>query len=304
MFKVLLCFLALSSIDYGYGLAEFGANESLPVVMWHGMGDTCCFSFSLGSFRTFLIDILGSNTYVKSIRIGNNVVEDYESGYFVHPNKQIDDACHQIASDPKLKNGYNAIGFSQGSQFLRAVAQRCPEPRINNLISLGGQHQGVFGLPNCPSLSSKTCDKFRKMLNYAAYTSWLQSYLVQATYWHNPLKEEIYRKSSTFLADINNELTINQTYVENLKKLNKFVLVKFSNDTIVQPIDTEWFQFYTPNQDKVIQPFAESNAVKNLGLNDLVASNKIVFLETVGNHLKFTTKWFKANILPYLNGDI
>lgn len=27
-------------------------------------------------------------------------------------------------------------------QFRRAVAQRCPEPRINNLISLGGQHQG------------------------------------------------------------------------------------------------------------------------------------------------------------------
>lgn len=26
--------------------------------------------------------------------------------------------------------------------FRRAVAQRCPEPRMNNLISLSGQHQG------------------------------------------------------------------------------------------------------------------------------------------------------------------
>lgn len=81
-------------------------------------GDTCCFSFSLGSFRDFLIDVLGPKTYVKSIRIGDNVIEDYESGYFVHPNKQIENACHQIASDPNLKDGYNAIGFSQGSQFL------------------------------------------------------------------------------------------------------------------------------------------------------------------------------------------
>lgn len=40
----------------------------------------------------------------------------------------------------------------------------------------------------------------------------------------------------------------------------RFVLVKFSNDTIVQPIDTEWFQFYVPNQDKQIQAFSESNA--------------------------------------------
>lgn len=127
---------------------------------------------------------------------------------------------------------------------------------------------------------------------FFTYFSWMQDYLVQATYWHNPFEEDEYRKYSTFLADINNELTINQTYVENLRKLNKwvgdnnlmtsywqiriafgcnwftltfdrihrFVLVKFSEDTIVQPIDTEWFQFYTPNQDKVIQPLAESNA--------------------------------------------
>lgn len=81
-------------------------------------GDTCCFSFSLGSFRDFLIDILGPNAYVKSIRIGNNVVEDYESGYFVHPDKQVEEACRQISSDPMLQNGYNAVGFSQGSQFL------------------------------------------------------------------------------------------------------------------------------------------------------------------------------------------
>lgn len=39
---------------------------------------------------------------------------------------------------------YNAIGFSQGSQFLRAVAQRCPHG-MKTLISFGGQHQGVYG---------------------------------------------------------------------------------------------------------------------------------------------------------------
>lgn len=82
------------------------------------LGDTCCFSFSLGSFRDLLKTLLGPDTYVKSIRIGNNVVEDYESGYFVHPNKQVEDVCKQIAEDKMLQNGYNAIGFSQGAQFL------------------------------------------------------------------------------------------------------------------------------------------------------------------------------------------
>jgi palmitoyl-protein thioesterase len=66
-------------------------------------------------------------------------------------------------------NGYNAIGFSQGGQFLRAVAQRCPLG-MKNLITLGGQHQGVYGLPNCPALSKKTCEYFREMLSYGAYS--------------------------------------------------------------------------------------------------------------------------------------
>lgn len=81
-------------------------------------GDTCCFLFSLGSFRDLLRDLIGPDTYIKSIRIGNNVIEDFESGYFVHPNKQVESACREIANDPELQNGYNAIGFSQGSQFL------------------------------------------------------------------------------------------------------------------------------------------------------------------------------------------
>ena len=127
-----------------------------------------------------------------------------------------------MKNDGNLTDGYNAIGFSQGGQFLRAIAQRCPEPMMNNLVTLGGQHQGVFGLPYCPSLSSKTCEYFRELLNYAAYEKWVQNYLVQATYWHDPLNEGSYKKYSTFLADINNELERNEDYVTNLQKLNKY----------------------------------------------------------------------------------
>jgi palmitoyl-protein thioesterase len=33
-------------------------------------------------------------------------------------NKQVEQACTMIKEDPKLKDGFNAIGFSQGAQFL------------------------------------------------------------------------------------------------------------------------------------------------------------------------------------------
>ena len=60
----------------------------------------------------------------------------------MNANEQIDNVCAQVKADPKLKNGYNSVGFSQGGQFLRALAQRCPDPPMMNLISVGGQHQG------------------------------------------------------------------------------------------------------------------------------------------------------------------
>lgn len=125
--------------------------------------------------------------------------------------------------------------------FSRALAQRCPNPPIKNLVSFGGQHQGVFGLPECPSLSQQSCEYMRKVLNYAAYEKyilfcdillqiinndchprrWVQKLLVQATYWHDPLNEAEYKAKSTFLADINNERAVNQTYIDNLQKLER-----------------------------------------------------------------------------------
>lgn len=46
------------------------------------------------------------------------VFQDIENGYFLNANKQVEEVCKQLASDPELKDGYNALGFSQGGQFL------------------------------------------------------------------------------------------------------------------------------------------------------------------------------------------
>ncbi|ALC48702.1 Ppt1 [Drosophila busckii] len=275
-------------------------NKSvLPVVLWHGMGDTCCFKFSLGSIKK-LIEEQTNGTYVRSLKIGANVVLDYESGFFIHPNKQVDFVCKLLADDVRLSNGYNAIGFSQGGQFLRAVAQRCPNPPMRTLISLGGQHQGVYGLPKCPTLSVSSCEYISQLLNHAAYESWVQNDLVQATYWHDPLHESNYKLKSSFLADINNELYINEGYAENLNKLKKLVLVKFLNDTIVQPKESQWFEFYAPGQDTQILPLNQSKVYKNLRLDQLAKHGKLQFLSTEGDHLAISKAWFIENLVPLL----
>eukprot|EP00091_Calanus_sinicus_P012865 TRINITY_DN28751_c0_g1_i1.p1 TRINITY_DN28751_c0_g1~~TRINITY_DN28751_c0_g1_i1.p1 ORF type:complete len:145 (-),score=35.19 TRINITY_DN28751_c0_g1_i1:52-462(-) len=75
-----------------------------------------------------------AGVYVHSIMIGSNIVVDMESGFFRDTNRQVSEVCEMMANDPELQDGYNAIGFSQGGQFLRAVAQRCPNPPMKNLV--------------------------------------------------------------------------------------------------------------------------------------------------------------------------
>ncbi|XP_020629307.1 palmitoyl-protein thioesterase 1-like [Orbicella faveolata] len=197
-----LCFAALVASLFTCCLAN--SNGTVPVILWHGMGDSCCNPLSMGSIKSMLEDKI-PGIYVRSLMIGDSIIQDMENGFFMNANDQIKQVCEKVAADPKLKDGYNALGFSQGGQFLRALAQRCPNPPMLNLISFGGQHQGVYGFPRCPGDNSTICDYIRKLLNLGAYESWIQDFLVQAEYWHDPLNEEEYRDKSIFLADINQE---------------------------------------------------------------------------------------------------
>ncbi|XP_046397082.1 palmitoyl-protein thioesterase 1 [Ischnura elegans] len=274
------------------------ASNPVPIVLWHGMGDNCCNSGSMGAIKQFLEESI-PGVYVKSIMIGQNPVEDSENSLFLNANKQIEMACKIISEDTQLANGYNAIGFSQGGQFLRALVQRCAQPQMINLISVGGQHQGVYGFPHCYYPTHKWCDYVRKILNYGAYFSWVQNSLVQAEYWHDPVNEDAYKKGSIFLADINNEITINKTYITQLTKLKNFVMVKFNNDTMVEPRESEWFEFYTPGQAKYITSLRKSDIYiqDRLGLRQMDKAGKLHFLSVNGQHLQFTWDWFVKNIV-------
>ena len=162
-------------------------------------------------------------------------MEERIASIFGDANEQVQQACDIIAADPNLANGYHAIGFSQvfhcevgwcilikhfapskprfkflhlqGSQFMRAVAQRCPNPPIKNLISMAGQHQvgkkllkigyfisfclpkkisigysfkGIFGAPACPGEMFTLCEIMRRLLTLGAYTDPIQDILIQA----------------------------------------------------------------------------------------------------------------------------
>ena len=46
------------------------------------------------------------------------VAQDMENGFLMNANDQISLVCSKLKNDSKLASGFNAIGFSQGGQFL------------------------------------------------------------------------------------------------------------------------------------------------------------------------------------------
>lgn len=86
---------------------------SIPVVLWHGLGDD-----HLESIKQIIRENVGDKVYIKSIQMGVDSIQDTESGIFVHPNDQIQAVCLEVTADDNLSNGFHAIGFSQGAQFL------------------------------------------------------------------------------------------------------------------------------------------------------------------------------------------
>ena len=288
------------------------ASASLPVVIWHGMGDSGS-SSGMGRIKGLIEGTLG--VYVLSIETGSNQAKDVFSGFFGNVNDQVAVVCDQIRKTPELSGGYNAVGFSQGGQFLRAVAERCQHtgPAMNILVTLGSQHQGVLNVPGCEEtalgllegdsdgkdLSLSPCSAMQALLAQGAYSSLVQPRVVQAQYFKDPKQIDKYFEKSIFLADINNERqggVKNQQYKTNLASLSNLVLFRFTNDTTVVPRDSAWFSFFNGSS---LVPLEEQALYKEdwIGLQELDVTGRLELKEIEGPHMHFSLSWFKTEVI-------
>ena len=152
----LLSFTISASSLFSSSLVTLSSNIEIlahptvyrPILIWHGMGDSCCNPQSIGKISSFIEDKL-PGVVIRSVRIGDTEEEDRRSSFFGNMNQQIEDMCRLVLNDAELtRNGFNAIGFSQGGQFLRALTQRCPPPAhlvslVYTLVTFGSQHMGI-----------------------------------------------------------------------------------------------------------------------------------------------------------------
>jgi len=319
-----------------------------PIVMWHGMGDNCCDPLTMGHLQRFVEAAL-PGVYVRSIMVGDNTVEDTMHGFFGNVNSQVEEACQALAADPQLAGGFNAVGFSQGGQFLRALVQRCGGGngttgsgllKVKQLITLGGQHQGVSATPGCDTLYSSSspsaaasssvsaaasfdsaasassaslfCRAAEAAINTAVYSRYTRSSVVQAQYFKDPAQYPNYLKFNPFLPDVNNELELkNEVYKANLMALERLVLIRFTEDTTVVPRDSSWFSTYAPGgggtAGEVLVPLREQALYTEdwLGLKALDERGALVMSDCPGAHMQFSDAWFTTNVIDkYLRGGV
>mmetsp|Transcript_25925 Transcript_25925/g.25483 ORF Transcript_25925/g.25483 Transcript_25925/m.25483 type:complete len:168 (+) Transcript_25925:740-1243(+) len=165
------------------------------------------------------------------------------------------------------------------------------------MVTIGTPHMGVTTMPYC--LNGFYCDVINDVTSKDVYGLFSQSNIGPPGYFKDPNNYESYLENSSFLADLNNEKTINTTYIEKMQNLEYLVLVKFTEDSAISPIESAWFGFF---EGENVVPFNQTKSyLKNtLGLQKLYSEDKLHFIEIEGEHLNFIEEEFTELILPYL----
>jgi len=287
--------------------APWSADKPLPLVIWHGLGD----NFDADGLKGVgeLAQEINPGTYVYNVRLADDADGDRSASFFGNVTLQLEQVCAAIAAEPILATApaINAVGFSQGGQFLRGYVQRCNNPPVHNLLTFGSQHNGIADFKSCAD-NDWVCKGAFSLLKANTWSSFVQGYLVPAQYYRivdpvtaEPIEE--YLENSNYLADINNERALkNTTYATRLATLNKFVMYLFRDDTVAIPKESGWFAEVN-GTDGTIIPLKNRTIYQEdwIGLKKLDEKGSLVFKELPGDHMRLEEDDLRDAFKTYLS---
>ena len=293
--------------------SENSSENQLPVVLAHGMGDSC---FNDGMKHiTQQTSLMLGGVYAVCVPTGATRTEDTNNGYFLNMDANVDNFAQAIQQDEKLQKGFHAIGFSQGNNVIRGYIERYNTPTVHSFLSVNGVNAGIGAVPYCrPKANRKRgasvalsswCNLLMEQASHRAYTDFAQEHSFQANYWRDPRPSmwETYQEYSQ-LATWNNEAkTENQTLKENYGKTQKFIWVLATEDGMVWPKEGE--QWGCPDPDDPFNKILPMNETewyqKDLfGLKTAEEAGKNAFESFPGDHLAFDDDQFTSWVNKYL----
>ncbi|CAI0652625.1 unnamed protein product [Colletotrichum noveboracense] len=275
-------------------------DHPIPLIIWHGLGD----SYDGDGIKQVgeLAEAINPGTFVYNIKVGTDASSDRSATFFGNVTTQLEQVCEELAAHPILSTApaVDAIGFSQGGQFLRGYVERCNKPPVRSLVTYGSQHNGIVEFKACGD-SDFLCKGAMALLRFNTWSSFVQNRLVPAQYYRDPAPDqyEKYLESSNFLADINNERELkNVQYKKNLAGLSNFVMVMFEEDTTVIPKETAWFEEVNGTESL---PLRARQIYKEdwIGLRELDRKGALRFRQVPGDHMQLTQKNLNKTISEF-----
>ncbi|KKY14063.1 putative palmitoyl protein thioesterase [Diplodia seriata] len=268
------------------------SSDPLPLVIWHGLGD----NYLAEGLQEVgeLAEKVHPGTFVYNVRLDNDAGSDRTATFFGNVTTQLEQVCEDLAAHPILSSApaIDALGFSQGGQFLRGYIERCNKPPVRSLVTFGSQHNGIAKFQACGP-TDWLCKGAMGLLRSNAWSGFVQNRVVPAQYYRElnestGLGSDNYLEHSNFLADINNERALkNETYKKNLASLEKFVMFVFADDTTVIPKETGWFAEVNATSEEVTK-IQDRTIYKEdwIGLKQLDEKGALIFKNTPGEHMR------------------
>lgn len=93
--------------------------------------------------------------FIHSIYIDPMTDADQKAGWFGDLHAQMALVAVQLAAVPELADGFDALGFSQGGQFLRAYVEWYNTPRVHSPFPGVGRSRADIGLSQTSSHSAR-----------------------------------------------------------------------------------------------------------------------------------------------------
>ena len=274
------------------------SNSSLPVVLGHGMGDSC-FNSGFQSVTKLVGDHLG--VYSVCIPTGDNVITDTINGFLLNMDASVDVFAKAVRADPKLAGGFNAIGLSQGNNLIRGYIQKYNDPPVHAYLSICGINAGVAAFPQClPTIPvvGGACAALTEVLGDLAYLEIIQNHLFQANYFRDPTKlaDATYMANSQ-LAAWNGEGSPGRTNSSlakhNWAKTEKFVWIRGTLDTVVWPNQAEQWGVVSSDYpaNKTVLPMTQANWYLDdpFGLQTASKREANYFEQFAGEHIQMSS---------------
>ena len=171
------------------------------------------------------------------------------------------------------------------------------DPPVFNLVALNGPQAGVGECPSVevPVLKQLCGDLGTKLDIY----KW--PFCSFCNYWKGKEKAA-YLDKSDWLAEVNNDRTINPLYQANMRSLNKYMATRATEDTTVQPSYSAWHTYWDWGEEsrKNIIPYNETDGYKTdaLGLQTLDKRGDLLLNEFEGAHVSYNMTWWREVVLP------